>query len=406
MIMEKKFMENHVLHVTLTIDKMEFDAARREAYVRNTDRYPVMGIAPGMAALPDLEKIYGPAVLYDEALAVVVPDTFSRFVRESQIRVFGKPEVENVQYNPDGGVSFQVKAPVFPEVELGQYKNLAVPYVRKEQQREFEQAVIQKACENLKGEIPPNMIDQKIQAIMAQEKLSIHNDAVYHLLADMLVILDQAYVAAGVSRPKVQVRREAMDLMLQTASAEHEMDWKPFLKEQVTLMAERYHSLSDDFEQELDRIIQKRAEAKAKKKPDELLEELFQAYLGSLELTEEQWKNQRSTQAAREVCMDLLLDAVSEKENITIHPDEAHQFIEELADQYGIAPEEAEANIDPDALIWKLKRDKALRLILDSAVTDEEGKKKLDRKRENLKKNMEKDVEIRNETESSGDGKN
>ena len=48
--------------------------------------------------------------------------------------------------------------------------------------------MIQKACENLKGEIPPNMIDQKIQAIMAQEKLSIHNDAVYHLLADMLVI--------------------------------------------------------------------------------------------------------------------------------------------------------------------------------------------------------------------------
>ena len=65
------------------------------------------------------------------------------------------------------------------------------------QQREFEQAVIQKACENLKGEIPPAMIQQKIQAIMAQEKLSIHNDAVYHLLADMLVILDQAYVAAG-----------------------------------------------------------------------------------------------------------------------------------------------------------------------------------------------------------------
>ena len=54
-------------------------------------------------------------------------------------------------------------------------------------------------------------------------------------------------------------------------------------------------------------------------------------------------ENQRSVQAAKEVCMDLLLDAVSEKEGLKIHPDEAHQFIEELADQYGIAPEEAEA---------------------------------------------------------------
>jgi FKBP-type peptidyl-prolyl cis-trans isomerase (trigger factor) len=118
-------------------------------------------------------------------------------------------------------------------------------------------------------------------------------------------------------------------------------------------------------------------------------------------LTEEQWKNQRSVQAAKEVCMDLLLDAVSEKEGLKIHPDEAHQVIEELADQYGIAPEEAEANIDPEALNWKLKRDKALRLILDSAVTDEEGKKELDRRREDLKKDMEKRVEIRNENESS-----
>lgn len=401
MNIEKKQIKNHMLHVTLTIDKMEFDAARKEAYIGNTDHYPVIGIAPGMASIPDLEKIYGPAVLYDEAMAIVVPNMFHRFLQEQTIRVFGKPEVENVQYNPDGGFSFQVKAPVFPEVTLGQYQNIAVLYVRKEQQREFEQAVIQKACENLKGEIPPAMIQQKIQAIMAQEKLSIHNDAVYHLLADMLVILDQAYVAAGASRPMVQVRREAMDLMLQTASAEQEMDWKAFLKEQVTVMAERYHSLPDDFEQKVDGIIQKRAEAKAKMKPDEIMEELFKAYLGSLELTEEQWKNQRSVQAAKEVCMDLLLDAVSEKEGLKIHPDEAHQFIEELADQYGIAPEEAEANIDPEALNWKLKRDKALRLILDSAVTDEEGKKELDRRREDLKKDMEKRVEIRNENESS-----
>lgn len=396
MIIEKKEIENYILHVTLNIDKNEFDAARKEAYMDNTDRYPVMGIASGLATIPDLEQIYGPAVLFDEALSIVIPDKFNTFLRESNTRIFGRPQVEDMHFIPGGGVSFQIKAQIFPEVELGQYKKIAVPYVRKEQQMEFEQAVIQKACENLKGEIPPNMIEEKIQAIMAQEKLSINNDAVYHLLADMLVILDQAYVAAGVTRPKVQVRREAMDLMLQTASAEHEMDWQRFLKEQITVMAERYHSLPDDFEETIDQIIKERSEAKERMKPDERTEELFKAYLGSLELTEEQWKNQRSTQAAKEVCVDLLLDAVSRKEGLDINQDEVHQFVEELADQYGIAPEEAEANIDRDALVWKLKRDKALRLILDSAVTDEAAKKELDQKRKELRENMEKHVEIRN----------
>ena len=65
MIIEKKEIENYILHVTLNIDKNEFDAARKEAYMDNTDRYPVMGIASGLATIPDLEQIYGPAVLFD-----------------------------------------------------------------------------------------------------------------------------------------------------------------------------------------------------------------------------------------------------------------------------------------------------------------------------------------------------
>lgn len=397
MIVEKKEIEKSVLHVTLSIDKKEFDAARKEAYLDNTDRYPVMGIASGLASIPDLEKIYGPAVLFDEALSIVIPDKFHSFLKESQTRVFGRPEVENMHFIPEGGVSFQIKAQMFPKVELGQYKKIAVPYVRKEQQMEFEQAVVQKACENMKGEIPPHMIEEKIKAIMAQEKLNINNDAVYHLLADMLVILDQVYVAAGVNRPTMQVKREATDLMLQAASAEHEMDWQEFLREQLTVMAERYHSLPVDFDKTIDRIIKIRSEAKEKMKPDERTEELFKAYLGSLELTEEQWKNQRSAQAAKEVCMDLLLEAVSREENLNINQDEVHHFIEELADHYGIAPEEAEANVEREALVWKLKRDKALQLILDSAVTDEEAKQKLDQRRKALRENMEKGVEIRNE---------
>lgn len=117
----------------------------------------------------------------------------------------------------------------------------------------------------------------KLQAIMAQQKLSIMQDSVYDLLADMLVILDEAYVAAGVSRPKSQVRREATDLMLQTASAEHEMDWKAFLKEQISAMAERYHSLPNEFEKIIEDIIRKRLNTKKKQTAEAHTEELFKA---------------------------------------------------------------------------------------------------------------------------------
>ena len=401
MKLEKKTVKDYVLQVTLLIEKAEFDAARRQAYLDRTDHYPVMGIAPGLAKLGDLEKTYGPAVLFDEALEIVIPQAFRECLDSEKLRVWGKPEISDLSFMPGGDVRFQVRADLFPEIELGQYLGIAVPYVRREQQAEFEQAVIQKACENMKGEIPPALIKQKMNAIIAQTKLDIQNDAVYHLLADMLVILDESYAAAGANRPKVQVRREAMDLMLQTASAEHEMDWKPFLKEQIMVMAERYHSLPADFEKTVDQIIEKRTAARQKMDPDKRTEELFLAYLGSLELTEEQWKNQRTHQAAREVCVDLLLDAVAAKEKLTVDSNEYHEAMEELAEKYGISAEEAEANIDRDAFTGKLKRDKALALILNSAVTDYPAKEELEKKRAEAKARMEEQVEVRNETVGS-----
>ncbi|MBE6046157.1 MAG: hypothetical protein E7221_05580 [Clostridiales bacterium] len=381
MKINRKTITDYILDVEILVDKEEFDRARYAAYMENTDRYPVMGKAPGLAGLPDLEMTYGPAVLFDEALNHVIPDTFNQFLGDEGIRIMGRPQVSDMQFMPDGGVQFTVKADMYPDVQLGQYEGIAVPFRRSEQQLEFEQAVVQKACENMKGEIPPHMVEQKLDAITAQEKINVNNDAVYHLLADMLVVVDEAYKAADVVRPKVQVRREAMDLMLQTASAEHEMDWKEYFRSQIKDMAERYHDLPADYDAKLDKIFAARDKAKASQTPEERTEELFKAYLGSLELTEEQWRNQRQLQAARDVCLDLLLDAVAAEKKIEITPAEVRQFIEEIAAQAGMEPEEAEANINKDPLIWKLKRDKALVLILNSAVTDEEGKKKLDEAR-------------------------
>ncbi|MBQ9059790.1 MAG: hypothetical protein IJ128_01430 [Firmicutes bacterium] len=386
MKINNKEIKNYVLDVEIQVDKDEFDRARHQAYMDNTDRYPVMGKAPGLALLSDLEMTYGPAVLFDEALEKVIPESFNQALEEEGLRIMGRPAVDDMQFTPGGGVKFHVKADLYPDVTLGQYRDIAVPYRRDEQQLEFERAVVQKACENMQGEIQPHMIEQKLDAITAQEKINVNGDAVYHLLADMLVVLDEAYKAAGAVRPMVQVRREAMDLMLQTASAEHELDWKEFFRSQVSVMVERYHDLPADFDQQLEKLLADREHAKAAMSPEEKTEELFKAYLGSLELTEEQWRNQRQLQAARDVCLDLLLDAVAAEEDIQVSDDEVHQVIEEIAAQANMEPEEAEANINKAPLIWKLQRDKALALILNSAVTDEEGKKRLDEERAKARK--------------------
>ena len=375
MRIEKKDISNYILDVTISAGKHEFDDARKKAYIENTDRYAVPGTAAGMAAVDELEKLYGPAVLYDEALEKIVPELFGKFLDDECIRITGKPEMYDMQFE-NGGVTFSIKAYMYPDIEPGQYRDICVPFRRSGEQEQFEKAVLQKACENMKGEIPPHMIEQKLDSVIAREKMNIAGEAIYHLLADALVILKDAYNAAGVARPLVQVRREAMDLMLQTVSEEHAADWQSFFRDEITVMAERYHALPEDFSRQLDNIIDSRMRDKSAMKQDDLIDEVFSAYLGSLELTEEQWRNQRQLQAAKEVCLDLLLDAVASEENLEVSDGEIRHAVEEIAAQCGAEPEEAESSIDLRALKWKLLRDKAAALVIDSACTDEEARQR------------------------------
>ena len=381
MRIEKKDISRYILDVTISAGKNEFDDARRKAYIETTDRYAVPGKAAGMADVDELEKLYGPAVLYDEALEKIVPELFGRFLDDERIRITGKPEMYDMQFE-NGGVTFSIRAYMYPDIVLGEYRDICVPFRRSGEQEQFEKAVLQKACENMKGEIPPHMIEQKLDAIIAREKMNIAGEAIYHLLADALAILKEAYNAAGAARPLVQVRREAMDLMLQTVSEEHAGDWQSFFRDEITVMAERYHVLPENFGQQLDNIIDGRMRNKSVMKHDDLIDEVFSAYLGSLELTEEQWKNQRRLQAAKEVCIDLMLDAVAEKEKLDITDAEIRHAVEGIAAQCGVEPEEAEAELDRKALEWKLLRDKAAALVLDSAKTDEELRSRLEAERD------------------------
>ena len=372
----EKNIKDHKLKVSIFVEKGEFDRARNRAYLSHTDKYPVKGCAGGLASLSDLEKTYGPAVLYDEALDDVVPDMFNSFLVKEGLRIVGRPEMKDMSFR-DGGVLFSIVADLYPDVHLGQYKGIKVPYIRAGEQDLFERSVIREACGNMTGEIPPHMVEQKMNAIMAREKLNVCNEAIYHLLADAEKILKRGYEAAGVFRRQSQIEEESMDLMLETVAEEHQNDWRDFFKERITVMAERYHSpLPDDYDSQLDRIIAGRIREKNEMEKEALIEQVFQAYLRSLSLSESEWKKKRYFQAAREVCVDLLLDKVASKEGIRVDDQELHSALEEIAGQVNMTCEEVEEKMDVEPVRQKMMRDKALVLILNSASTDDDGRKK------------------------------
>lgn len=369
----KKEIENYLLSVVLKAEQEAFRKARETAYLDHTDTYVVPGVLAGTAKLEDLIKVYGPAVLYDEGLDILIPQYLKEFLGSEKLRIVGKPEVKEISYDEDGGVTFRIEADLYPQIEVGEYCGICVPFKREDTEH-FERAVLQKACENMKGEVPKHMVEHKLNAMAAKEKLNVSRDAIYHLLADTIVVLEDAYKLAGVHRPFVQIREEALDLMLQTVSGDNKEVKKEFFIHLVRTYVERYHSLDVDFDAKVEEAIQRRMKKKASMTPDDLTNEAFVAYLGSLGLDEKQWRKERETQAAKEVCYDLLLDEVADREKIHISETEMNGYLNQIAEQCQMELEEVREQIgDFSPIRWQMQRDKARAWILQNAVEGQDG---------------------------------
>ncbi|HWQ80391.1 MAG TPA: trigger factor [Anaerovoracaceae bacterium] len=373
--------EKSVLTVTILIEPDEFTVALEKAYQDHREKYRVPGWQGGKAPRAELERVYGPDVLYAEALDRTIPILYGKFVSANRITQAGQPEIVDVSWRPDGGAAFTVRADVYPAVHLGQYKWLAVrtPSIsgpegdseevhEKTYEEALKDAVLDEAARRIEVDIPEGMIKRKLDALTAQEKLRINQEAIYNVLANTVYILDKAYRAAGVARPLSQVRQEAMDVMLQSVSADHGDPSVERFSRLLTESVRLYRELPPGFAVTLEQIILEREQEQNKMKPEERVNEVFAAYLGSLNITEEAWRAQHWSKAAGLVRRDLLLDAVAEAEKISVTAEEMEAAYLHIAEQCGVDAEQVKAEAGAGAVEWQLRREKAARLIVDSAV--------------------------------------
>lgn len=368
MKIRQESIENSRLKTCLIVEKDEFDKALHDAYLEKTDVVIVPGVAPGLAPREEIEKIYGKTALYDEALDLCIPAAYKQYLKDKMLHPVGRSELEEITWLEDGGVSFLVKAELYPEVTLGQYKGIETS-IPKEKGEEHNADVLTKACRNMKAGISETMIDSRLDALTAKEKMAAAGDPVYRLLTDCVYILKEAYHAADVHRPLMQVRAEAMDHMLQSVSADNQGIEIDFYLAKVKEIVRRYHDLPENFDENLQEILSRRAKTKANMTNDEILDEVFEAYLGTLELSETQWREDHREQARDAVMFDLLFTAVADKEGLQVEEAEMHQAMGNIAQQCLTDFEDVYQAVDQDALREQLVRDKAREFILSHAIT-------------------------------------
>ncbi|MBO4474981.1 MAG: trigger factor [Clostridiales bacterium] len=123
---EKK--ENNIVVISLEASQEEFKDALMKAYNKNKNRFQIPGFRKGKAPYKLVKQYYGEGVFYDDAIDYVVNPAYQAAVKEHNLEVVSRPELDIQEIGEEKGMKYTVTVTVKPEVELGQYEGVEAEY--------------------------------------------------------------------------------------------------------------------------------------------------------------------------------------------------------------------------------------------------------------------------------------
>ena len=134
------------LRIAMEPEDEEPFISRSYRSVVNQVRIP--GFRPGKAPRSIVERHVGRAVLVQEALDFMVPETLDQVLKEENFEAFSEPQLEILETEP---VSFKAVVPLEPLVELGEYRALRL----ERQPAEVTDSQVDEVIEQLRQEAAP-----------------------------------------------------------------------------------------------------------------------------------------------------------------------------------------------------------------------------------------------------------
>ena len=416
-------LENSMVALTVEVGAADFEAAVEKAYKKQRGQIRVPGFRPGKAPRKMIEAMFGAQVFYEEAVNIALPVAYEEAVKEQDLQVVGYPQVELLDVGKEG-FSFKATVAVFPEMTLGQYKGLEAPRaeakvtdedvdarLKEMAERNSRMVSVDRAVE--KGDIAninfegfldgepfdggkgedhdleigsgsfvPGFEDQLIGMKAEEERdIDITFPEDYHAdLAGKAVVFHVKVNAVKVKEVPAIDDEFAKDVS--------EFDTLDELKADVRgkITAEREEAAGRAFE---DILMGKVADGLTGEIPDAMVEAQAQRFVDNfrmqiqsqglpfdkyLEMTKmdvDSLLEQAKEPAARQVKMDLAVGAIIKAEGLEATDEDVDAEYEKMAKQYGMEAEEIKKYMDAEVIREQVLREKAIRVVVDSAVAVE-----------------------------------
>ena len=119
-------LEKNMAKLTVEVDNAEFLKAIDVAYKKNRNKFSLPGFRKGKAPKDMIMKMYGPQVFFEDALNEILDKTYPEAAKESGLEIVSRPEISVEQIGMDQNVIYTATVAVKPEVTLGEYKGVTV----------------------------------------------------------------------------------------------------------------------------------------------------------------------------------------------------------------------------------------------------------------------------------------
>jgi len=390
------------------------------AYKTVASQIQVPGFRKGKVPAKLVDQRVGRGYVLETAINDGLNGWYQAAVQEAGLRPLSRPEVEITEVpDPsatDGELKFQVEIDVRPEVELPDYAGIKIEVAA----ADSSEADVDKALDELRGrfgtlksvdrpaadgdfltiDITATIDAAEIDSatglsyqVGAGTMLEGLDEAVSGLSAEEETIFDTTLVggehAGEAARVKVVVKTvkerelpEADDDFAQLAS---EFDTLAELREDLAKQAAESKVVGQGVEAR-DKVLDKLVELIEVPVPDSVVEEQLEAHFnpenahGEGDHDTEEHRAEVKANTARAFQNEIILDAIADKEEVSVTQNELIDYIVSTASQYGMEPNQFAQIIDQSGqvpmMVSEVRRRKALAVVLGQAeVVDSEGNK-------------------------------
>ena len=387
---EKK--EDNTVSFQVSCLAEEFEKAIQSAYLKAKKNIYIPGFRKGKAPRAIIEGMYGAEVFYQDAMDELAPAAFDMGVKEGELNIVGAPAITDVKVNDDKSVDYSFSAEIYPAVTLGQYKGL-----------EAERPVREITDDDVNAELE-SARKRNARKVSADEREARMGDIAN---IDFDGFLNGERFDGG--------KAEGYELELGSNSFvpgfeeqivgmkvgdEKDLDitfpqeYTPELAGKAVVFKVKLNGLSyNRFNEQADsafrsEIVKKAIDNMTVKVPNSMIaekaEEILRNYAANFGMTdrnmpleklmemmgvdENTMKTSIRPAAEYQVKNDLLLDAVAVEEKLEATAEEIDEYVKKMAEGFGATAEQLKTYFGEAMLAAEVKKDKAGRLIVDSAV--------------------------------------